>query len=146
MLFTDLKNHSLISEKDIGSVVFRLYENNIYHVEIKKGEKVTMEVVKEGYIFLEDNGGGTFYNVFEFHSFADVDPNVREWSASPMNNSYTIIDAIVISSLSQRILADFYVRYNKPVKPTRVFTSTEKAYEWLKFEMKEKQLVEKILI
>lgn len=141
MLFTDLKKHSLISEKDIGSTVFRIYENRIYHVEIKKGEKVTMEVINEGYLFLEENGGGTFYNVFEFKSFADVDPNVREWSASPLNNSYTIIDAIVISSLSQRILADFYVRYNKPVRPTRVFTSIEKAYEWVKNEMKQKHLV-----
>lgn len=127
----DIMNSQVISEKDIGSTIFRLYENRVYHVIIKKGEKVTMEVVQEGYAFLDSNGGGLFYNIYEFHSFADVDPEVREWAASPTNNSYTISDAIVINSLSQKILADFYISFNKPVKPTRVFKSIEKAFEWV---------------
>lgn len=121
----------LVSEKDIGSTIFRLYENRVYHVIIKKGEKVTMDVVREGYIFLDENGGGLFFNVYEFHSFSDVDPEVREWAASPSNNTYTIIDAIVINSLSQKILADFYISFNKPVRPTRVFKSVEKAFDWV---------------
>lgn len=137
--FKQLKEDQLISEKDIGSTIFRLYENRIYHVEIKKGERVTMDVVKKGYLFLKENGGGTYFNIFEFHSFSDVDPKVREWCALPINNKHTIIDAIVINSLSQRILADFYVRYNKPIKPTRIFTSIDRAYDWVKEVMNEKQ-------
>lgn len=90
-----------------------------------------MDVVREGYIFLDENGGGLFFNVYEFHSFSDVDPEVREWAASPSNNTYTIIDAIVINSLSQKILADFYISFNKPVRPTRVFKSVEKAFDWV---------------
>lgn len=121
----------LVSEKDIGSTIFRLYENRVYHVIIKKGERVTMEVVNEGYTFLNENGGGLFYNIYEFHSFSDVDPEVRDWAASPSNNSYTILDAIVINSLSQKILADFYISFNKPVKPTRVFKSIDKAFDWV---------------
>lgn len=126
----------LISEKDIGSTIFRLYENRVYHVIIKKGEKVTMDVVKEGYIFLDEHGGGQFYNIYEFHSFADADPEVRDWAASPSNNSYTHVDAIVFNSFSQKILADFYVRFNKPVKPTKIFKTVDQAYSWISELMK----------
>jgi len=122
----------LISEKDIGSAIFRIYENHIYHVTIKKGEKVTLDIIRESYAFSDENGGGQYYNIFEFHSFSDIDPEVREWAASPTGNNYTIADAVVISSFPQKIIADFYMRYNKPVKPTKVFNSMEKAYEWVR--------------
>ena len=131
----NLHKSKLIVEKDIGSSIFRLYENKIYHVIVKKNEKVTMEFVQKGYDFLDEHGGGPFYNIYEFHSFSDVDPEVREWAASPTNNSYTKIDAIVISNFPQKILADFYVRINKPVKPTRIFNSLEKAFDWVHSEM-----------
>lgn len=131
----NLHKSKLIVEKEIGSSIFRLYENKIYHVIVKKNEKVTMEFVQKGYDFLDEHGGGPFYNIYEFHSFSDVDPEVREWAASPTNNSYTRIDAIVISNFPQKILADFYVRINKPVKPTRIFNSLEKAFDWVHSEM-----------
>lgn len=131
----NLHKSKLIVEKDIGSSIFRLYENKIYHVIVKKNEKVTMEFVQKGYDFLDEHGGGPFYNIYEFHSFSDVDPEVREWAASPTNNSYTRIDAIVISNFPQKILADFYIRINKPVKPTRIFYSLEKAFDWVHSQM-----------
>lgn len=125
----------LIIEKDIGSSIFRLYENGIYHMTVKKNEKVTMDFVQKGYDFLDEYGGGPFYNIYEFDSFSDVDPEVREWAASPANNSYTYIDAIVISNFPQKILADFYIKINKPVKPTRIFYSLEKAFDWVLSEI-----------
>ena len=110
-----LREHQLIDEKDIGPAIFRLYENRIYHVIVKKVERVTMTVVQEGYLFLDSNGGEKYYNIYQFESFSDVAPEVREWSASPTNNSYTYVDAIVFSSFLQKIIADFYVAINRPV-------------------------------
>lgn len=136
MLFDEIILGQLVSEKEIDACIFRVYENRIYHVIIKKGEMVTMEVVKEGYNFLDGNGGGKYFNIFEFHSFSDIDPEVREWAASPSNNTYTHVDALIINSFPQKIIADFYIRYNKPIKPTRVFNSFTKALEWIHGEMK----------
>jgi hypothetical protein len=82
---------------------------------VKKGERVTMTVVQEGYLFLDSNRGGKYYNINQFGSLSDVGPDVREWSASPTNNSYTYVDAIVFSSFLQKIIADFYVAINRPV-------------------------------
>ena len=124
-------NRAIISEHDIGSTFFRIYENRIFHVTVRQGEMVTMKIVREGHDFLNRNGGGEYYNLYEFQAFSEVEPEVREWAASPSNNNYTILDAIVISSLPQKILADYYIRYNKSSKPTRIFNSIDKAIVWI---------------
>jgi hypothetical protein len=121
-----------IDEFDSGPMIFRLYEGRIFHGIIKYGEQVGLEDIQPGYDFVERNGGGKFYNIFEFGSFSDLEPEIREWSADPKGNKYTLADAIVVTNLAQKMMADFYVRFNKPPKPTKVFSSFEKAVQWIK--------------
>ena len=47
-------NAILLAENENDSIIYRLYENNIFHVIVKEGEKVNMEMVNEGYAFLEN--------------------------------------------------------------------------------------------
>lgn len=128
---TKMKGLSLKAEKDVGKAIFRLYEDDIYHVVVKKGEHITMDFIQLGYAFLDENGAGRYYNIYEFGSFSDVDPKVREWMAAPPVRSYTIADAIVINSLPLKMLADFYLKFDKPVNPTRIFNSRDKALDWI---------------
>lgn len=127
---------NLLAERDIGSIIYRLYENKIFHVIIKEGEKVTMEMVKDGYAFLDLNGKGRFYNIYEFKSFSDIEPEVRNWSASNEDNGYTFLDAIVINNFAQKIIADFYLKVNKPKQTTKIFNSIDKAVDWVVSQMK----------
>lgn len=122
---------ALIDELDIGPMIYRLYEGRIFHAIVKKGEKVSMEMTVKGYDFLDKHGGGRFYNIYEFESFAEMDPEVREWAAETSGNNYTYVDALVISNLAQKIIANFYLKFNKPASPTKIFTSVDKAYEWI---------------
>lgn len=121
----------LIDEEDIGSVVYRLYDERIFHAIIKKGERFTLPMTEKGYGFLNRNGGGRFYNIYEFGSFSDMDAELREWCADTSGNNYTYVDAIVISNFAQKLVADFYLRFNKPKMPTKIFNSREKALEWI---------------
>lgn len=120
----------LLDEYEFKGIVYRLYENQIFYVSVPRLQKVQMDVIEEGYKFLDRNGGGLYYNIYEFHSFSDVEPEVRDWAADTNGNMYTISDAIVIGSLSQKIITDFYLRVNRPVKPTRIFYSLDKAIQW----------------
>jgi hypothetical protein len=120
-----------IAEFDAGPLVFKLYEGQIFHAIIKYGERVGLEDIGPGYDFIEQHGGGKFYNIFEFSSFSDLEPEIRDWSADPSGNKYTLADAIVVTNLGQKMMADFYVRFNKPPKPTKVFSSFEKAVQWI---------------
>lgn len=127
-----LKNIKILDEQDIGSVIYRLYEGSIFHAIIKKKEKITIEMTDKGYDFLNRNGGGRFYNIYEFSSFSEMDPEVREWCATTSGNNYTHVDAIVISNFAQKLIADFYLKFNKPTMPTKIFKSKEKALEWIR--------------
>lgn len=122
---------ALVDETDIGPMIFRLYEGRIFHAIVKKGEKISMDLAAMGYKFLDKNGGGRFYNIYQFESFAEMDPEVRDWAAESSGNHYTFVDAIVISNFAQKIIANFYIKFNKPKMPTKIFTSTDKAYEWI---------------
>lgn len=132
-------NIVLVDEVDSGSIIYRLYENRIFHAIVKNGEKVTMEMTIKGYDFLNKHGGGKFYNLYEFRPYAEMDPEVRVWAAQDSGNHYTFVDAIVISNFAQKIIANFYLKFNKPAKPTKIFTSTEKALEWIFLEIEKNE-------
>lgn len=48
------------------------------------------------------------------------------------NNPFTKADAFVITSMAQRILGNFYVKINKPERPTKLFSDKSEALGWLK--------------
>lgn len=131
-------NSVCIASQDEDDAIFRIYENRIFHATIKKSKKASMEVVKAGIDFLIQNGGGKFYNIYEFESFSDVDPDVRSWIATDSDHQFTFVDAIVISSFSQKIMADFYLKINKPKMPTKLFLNLESASKWI-FEQIDKR-------
>jgi hypothetical protein len=126
----DLFQSSLIAEKEINGVIFRLYENRVFYVTIPRFEKIGKIIIDQGYAFLDEHGGGKYHNVYQFESFSDVEPETREWAADSNGNLYTHSDAIVIGSLSQKIITDFYLRFNRPSHPTKIFYSIDKAAEW----------------
>jgi hypothetical protein len=136
--YIELFKSTVQSERIIDGATARIYDNRIYHLSVPRYKKINMEFVEKGYEFIKSAGGGRYYNIFEFSSFSDIEPEVREWAADADQNFNTYSDAIVIGSLSQKIIADFYMRFNKPVKPTKFFYSLEAAIEWT-FEQMEKQ-------
>lgn len=48
-----------------------------------------------------------------------------------------IAEAVLIRSLSVRILANFYLKFHKPDVPTRMFDRRENAMTWLKGKLEE---------
>lgn len=52
--------------------------------------------------------------------------------AKNKNNPHSKADAFVIKSMAQKILANFYIKINKPERPTKFFNSKEDAIDWLK--------------
>jgi len=43
--------------------------------------------------------------------------------------------AIVLNSLHNRILATFYMKFQKPTVPVKIFSDFEKAFDWLKKQL-----------
>lgn len=59
----------------------------------------------------------------------------RDYSASVGGLKYTIADAFVVTNIAQKILANFYLSFNKPLVNTRIFDDEAEAVEWLKNQL-----------
>jgi hypothetical protein len=48
------------------------------------------------------------------------------------NVPYSLADAFVLSSMAQRIIANFYIMILRPERPTKFFNSKDDALNWIK--------------
>lgn len=124
--------------KDFEKINMTLYTNGIMNVLFKKDCIVELQDVQEVVEWVGSIGSGKKYlNLMEAESNSEVDAEARAFAASNNQNQYTIADGMVMTSQAHRILSNFYMKFNKPVKPTKVFNSRTKAIQWL---LKQKEL------
>ncbi len=119
-------------KKRVGALTIELIADKILHIKLDSDALVTLEDM-HGYMecIREEFGGEAFANLVEFGSLTNVTKEAREYAAQPESNELTIADAFILKSLSQRILGNFYLKMDKPVKPTKLFGDIESAREWL---------------
>lgn len=55
----------------------------------------------------------------------------RAFSASEAGSIYTIADAMIVKNLAQKITVSFYLKINKPIRPSKAFNSESDAIKWL---------------
>ena len=61
-----------------------------------------------------------------------VDRETREFVAKGAGARYSISEAFVLQSMAHKIFANFYIRIDKPQKPTRFYNNFPSAEEWLR--------------
>jgi len=71
--------------------------------------------------------------------FTSITKEARHFMSGKEAAKYTSADAFVIRSLAHKILADFYLRFQNPVVPTKVFRTKEEAIEWAAQTVKTRQ-------
>lgn len=64
--------------------------------------------------------------------YSSIDNDARKFISSAEGMQFSNAEALVTSYLPHRIIGNFYMSVNKPVKPTSFFDTEEKAVEWLK--------------
>ncbi|MCB9224507.1 MAG: hypothetical protein R2780_09825 [Crocinitomicaceae bacterium] len=68
--------------------------------------------------------------------FTLVDAETREYLSTDEANAHATSKAFVISSLPQKLLLNFLIKFQKPNCPTRFFADKDSAIQWL-YELKE---------
>jgi hypothetical protein len=133
----DLKNEIPVSHIEFKKLEVSVYANAVLHVIVKPDTMLELEDVKEVNKYVAAIGPKKYLNLYEFSKHASTDDSVRKWASDPTGNTMTIADALVINGLDQQLIADFYLKFNNPVKPTRVFNNVADALTWLlSFEVK----------
>jgi hypothetical protein len=63
--------------------------------------------------------------------YSSIDNDARKFISSSEGMKSSSAEALVTTYLPHRIIGNFYLTVNKPVKPTAFFETEDKAVEWL---------------
>jgi hypothetical protein len=127
-----MEHYKVIECIETSSGTIRLCDNNIVRIDIKNGAELDVKAIQELYdtfttfsspekkAFIYNTKDGTSTMTFEARKFAT------------QNTGYykKLCVAIVVNSLSQRILGNFYLNTVKAQVPYKLFNSLTEAEKW----------------
>jgi hypothetical protein len=64
--------------------------------------------------------------------YITMDKDVREFWASEVLENYVSYEAFVVENISMKMITKFYILFNKPRRPSQIFTTEKSALAWLK--------------
>ena len=71
-------------------------------------------------------------NMFQFGHGATVDQDAREYASTKQANIRSNGSAILVKNFAQQLIGDYYLKFNHPRYPTKVFYKKEKALAWIR--------------
>lgn len=123
---------------ELKKSIVTLMDNGILHIYLKPNAEIELS---DAVLIVEAMGklgkGKKFPVLIDAGEFTSVDKEVRVFSAGEESNIYTLADAIAYYSFAQKLIADFYIKHNRPAVPTKVFPTKEEAIQWLETFKKE---------
>ena len=108
-------------EKDI--MILRLIEDS--EIDLK-------EAVETFEATLKLAEGRKYAMMIDATVSVQVSSAAREYSAKKERQKNLIAQAIVVTSLANKIIGNFIIKVNKPYAPTRLFSNEEDALAWLR--------------
>ena len=108
-------------------------DEGIIHYRILPEAEVTIEDTKE-YVAIHSKlvGDKKIPNLTDLRNLKSVTREARAYLSGKEAAALTFACALIIGSPVSRVIGNFFLGLNKPAYPTRLFTSEEKAIEWVK--------------
>ncbi len=114
----------LIDEIKLNYAKVQLFESKLVRIELFSDHVIALsESQKITDAICTLSNGDQCLVLMVADEFAQFDRSAIDFSSSEEGLRYTLADAIVVKSLSHKILANFYLKFNKPAKPTKIFTN-----------------------
>jgi len=114
----------------IGEVI--LYKKGLVLVKLINDHEIQRADVME-HIHAASTlaNGSDFVVILDGGLTLDVSEEAMTYAARHENKNWLAF-AIVVRSTSERLFANYYLKFKKPVRPSKVFTSPKGAEEWLR--------------
>ena len=61
----------------------------------------------------------------------NITKEARDYAAEDRHAELSIAMALVSDSLPTKLMMNFFIKFNRPKTPTKMFTDVDKALEWL---------------
>ncbi len=110
----------------------KVIDNSYYKVRVFENQEFTVDDLKNLVAAQKKNIGLVLPVLVFCENNATADVLLLSKLSKNENNPYSKADAFVLNSIAQKILANFYVKINKPERPTKFFNNADEALIWLK--------------
>jgi hypothetical protein len=108
-------------------------ESNIVIIRISDNVELDVEDVKEMFAKRLEVIGENPYAIINISGkHSGITSEARKLAAEPQYALYRQAFAMVVNSLAQRIIGNFYIKFDSPPSPARVFNDEKAAFEWVK--------------
>jgi hypothetical protein len=117
---------------------FLSFEDEILFVKMKEGINLDQaemeELLKQAVALTAPN---KYFAIVDTTALYDSTPESRKFYADSDYSKYRYADAFIVNSLPMRLLVNFFITFNKPKIPSKMFNNPESAYEWVNSLKKE---------
>lgn len=115
------------------------FKDEIMYVTFIPEFEVTSEVIEIIHINgLEHFKDKLFAIIVDFKNNISSTPEARAFGASNKYMKQHIAYGLVAKSLAEKLLVNFFIRFNKPKVPSRLFTSMQSCENWIKIKIRHK--------
>ena len=124
----------IVAHKMNGATVY-YRDDNIIHIHYNSGH-LCLDDAKALIKSVREKSSWLICPIFiSAEPFAEHDQEAQKYLSGKEVMSYSSAVAILAKSLAQKIAINFFIKFQKPSKPTKFFTSEREAINWLnKFE------------
>lgn len=109
----------------------KIHELGFYQLDIFNNVEILTEDVKMVVEAQRKLSGIKMPTLVVCAEFASTNSDVMKYISKNEHFPYSKAGAFVINSMSQKLLANFYLKINVPQRPTRFFNDKEEAIKWL---------------
>jgi hypothetical protein len=128
-----LKKEEITTEAVVVPYYLYLRADGIMYVRITPEKEESVELVKK---MVEKMGEMVSYKkvpmLARHEEFALPGKANRDYWSKKESCPYSSADAFMINSTAMKLISNFYLQFNKPERPTRMFTDEREAIKWLK--------------
>ena len=124
-------SNSVVEIIEFSHTKISLRKDGIVQLDIARDIVYTVKDIKEIGEAIRKISNGIRLPLLQIPGkYASIDDEARKFVAKDQIK-YATASAIINTSLAQSLIANFYIKFNKPMVPTRIFTNKEDAEKWL---------------
>ena len=122
----------LVKIVEIEEAIIGLRDDGLMHVYYKPGTEITVPLQLKTYdIFHELTKGKRIPFMFEGAADCSINKEARENAIRMEDSAPARASAVVVNNTAQKLVADFYYKFNKPKQPFKVVKTFEEGIKWL---------------
>lgn len=107
-------------------------DNNILHIRVLEGAEITLEnLMTDHQMGLALTKGKKTLALVDTRASFIVTPEARKYMKEEITDKHRIATAVVTDNGFSRIIVNFFMMFNNPATPFKMFDCPEKAEKWL---------------